>query len=147
MDWLEHRQDAIEAKLAARHLAPAANPAKMALFDLSSSWLEGTHCPLAARILPDAKKGKLQIEYELLTDPDGRPVAVRVFPGNTGDPAAFTEIVKVVRTSRPGADGHGRRPRDDHLGPHRRPEPADDGTPQPDTYGGSPRCAPRPSKS
>jgi hypothetical protein len=70
----------------------------MALFDLSSSWLEGTHCPLAARgYSRDGKKGKLQIEYGLLTDPAGRPVAIRVFPGNTGDPAAFTEIVTVVR--------------------------------------------------
>ncbi len=98
MDWLEHRQDAIEAELARRHLAPQANPARMALFDLSSSWLEGSHCPLAARgYSRDGKKGKLQIEYGLLTDPEGRPVAVRVFPGNTGDPGAFTEIVKVVR--------------------------------------------------
>ena len=70
----------------------------MALFDLSSSWLEGTRCPLAARgYSRDGKKGKLQIEYGLLTDPAGRPVAVRVFPGNTGDPAAFTEIADVVR--------------------------------------------------
>jgi hypothetical protein len=98
MDWLEHRQDAIEAKLAARHLAPAPNPARMALFDLSSSWLEGRHCPLAARgYSRDGKKGKLQIEYGLLTDPEGRPVAVRVFPGNTGDPAAFTAIADVLR--------------------------------------------------
>jgi hypothetical protein len=98
MDWLEGRQDAIEAGLARRHLAPAANPSKMALFDLSSSWVEGRHCPLAARgYSRDGKKGKLQIEYGLLTDPDGRPVAVRVFPGNTGDPTAFTEIVTVVR--------------------------------------------------
>ena len=98
MDWLEHRQDAIEAKLAARHLAPAANPSRMALFDLSSSWLEGRCCPLAARgYSRDGKKGKLQIEYGLLTDPAGRPVAVRVFPGNTGDPGAFTAIVDVVR--------------------------------------------------
>ena len=98
MDWLEHRQDAIEAKLAARHLAPAVNPGRQALFDLSSSWLEGRHCPLAARgYSRDGKKGKLQIEYGLLTDPAGRPVAVRVFPGNTGDPGAFTEIVTVVR--------------------------------------------------
>jgi hypothetical protein len=98
MDWLEHRQDAIEAKLAARHLAPEANPARMALFDLSSSWLEGTRCPLAARgYSRDGKKGKLQIEYGLLTDPAGRPVAVRVFPGNTGDPAAFTAIADVMR--------------------------------------------------
>ena len=99
MDWLEHRQDAIEARLAARHLAPEPNPSKMALFDLSSSWLEGTHCPLAARgYSRDGRKGKLQIEYGLLTDPAGRPVAVRVFPGNTGDPAAFTAITDVVRT-------------------------------------------------
>ena len=98
MDWLEHRQDAIEAGLARRHLAPEANPARMALFDLSSSWLEGSQCPLAARgYSRDGKKGKLQIEYGLLTDPAGRPVAVRVFPGNTGDPSAFTEIADVVR--------------------------------------------------
>jgi len=98
MDWLEDRQDAIEAELARRHLSPAANPARMALFDLSSSWLEGSHCPLAARgYSRDGKKGKLQIEYGLLTDRAGRPVAVRVFPGNTGDPAAFTQIVDVVR--------------------------------------------------
>jgi hypothetical protein len=98
MDWLAARQDAIEAGLAARHLAPQANPARMALFDLSSSWLEGTRCPLAARgYSRDGKKGKLQIEYGLLTDPEGRPVAVRVFDGSTADPAAFTAIVKVVR--------------------------------------------------
>jgi hypothetical protein len=98
MDWLAGQQDSIEAKLARRHLAPDANPARMALFDLSSSWLEGTQCPLAARgYSRDGKKGKLQIEYGLLTDPDGRPVAVRVFPGSTGDPAAFTQIVTVVR--------------------------------------------------
>ena len=98
MDWLEHRQDAIEARLASRHLAPAANPARMALFDLSSSWLEGSRCPLAARgYSRDGKKGKLQIEYGLLTDPAGLPVAVRVFPGNTGDPSAFTAIADVVR--------------------------------------------------
>jgi hypothetical protein len=99
MDWLAHRQDAIEARLAARHLAPEPNPSKMALFDLSSSWMEGRCCPLAARgYSRDGKKGKLQIEYGLLTDPEGRPVAVRVFPGSTGDPSAFTEIADVVRT-------------------------------------------------
>jgi hypothetical protein len=98
MDWLGARQDAIEAGLARRHLAPAANPQRMALFDLSSSWLEGTHCPLGERgHSRDGKKGKVQIEYGLLTDPGGRPVAVRVFEGNTADPAAFTEIVQVVR--------------------------------------------------
>jgi len=98
MDWLEHRQDAIEAGLARRHLGPQANPSRMALFDLSSSWMEGRCRPLSARgYSRDGKKGKLQIEYGLLTDPAGRPVAVRVFPGNTGDPAAFTAIADVVR--------------------------------------------------
>jgi hypothetical protein len=98
MDWLAHRQDDIEAGLARRHLGPGPNPAKMALFDLSSSWLEGRCCPLAARgYSRDGKKGRLQIEYGLLTDPAGRPVAVRVFPGNTGDPAAFTDITGVIR--------------------------------------------------
>jgi hypothetical protein len=98
VDWLEGRQDAIEAKLARRHLAPEANPSRMALFDLSSSWMEGRCCPPAARgYSRDGKKGKLQIEYGLLTDPEGRPVAVRVFGGSTGDPAAFTEIVSVAR--------------------------------------------------
>src|SRR5215472_7658521 len=98
MDWLAGRQDAIEARLARRHLAPEVNPSRMALFDLSSSWLEGRHCPLAARGWSrDGKKARLQIEYGLLTDPEGRPVAVRVFEGNTADPAAFTAIVTVVR--------------------------------------------------
>ncbi len=137
MDWLEHRQDAIEAKLAARHLAPDANPARMALFDLSSSWLEGRCCPLAARgYSRDAKKGKLQIEYGLLTDPSGRPVAVRVFPGNTGDPGAFTEIVTVVRDKfrlaqmvMVGDRGMITSARIDALNQR------EDGTRQPDAYG------------
>jgi len=99
MDWLAGQQDSIETQLAARHLAPAANPGRQALFDLSSSWMEGRRCPLSARgYSRDGKKGRLQIEYGLLTDPDGRPVAVRVFPGNTGDPTAFTQIAEVVRT-------------------------------------------------
>jgi Transposase DDE domain len=99
MDWLVTGQDRIEAALARRHLAPEMNPSRMALFDLSSSWVEGQHCPLAARgYSRDGKKGKLQIEYGLLTDPAGRPVAVRVFPGNTADPTAFVEAVEVVRT-------------------------------------------------
>jgi Transposase DDE domain len=98
MDWLAGRQDVIEAKLAAKHLAPAVNPQRMALFDLSSSWVEGRCCPLAERgYSRDGKKGKAQIEYGLLTDPEGRPVAVRVFPGNTADPASFTTVVEVVR--------------------------------------------------
>jgi hypothetical protein len=137
MDWLGHRQDAIEAELARRHLGPAANPSKMALFDLSSSWLEGSQCPLAARgYSRDGKKGKLQIEYGLLTDPAGRPVAVRVFPGNTGDPAAFTQIADVVRTKfglaqmvMVGDRGMITSARIAAL------NQAEDGTPQPDPYG------------
>jgi len=97
MDWLLARQERIEAKLAARHLAPANNPTRMALFDLSSSWVEGRHCPLAARgYSRDGKRGKAQIEYGLLTDPHGRPVAVRVFAGDTADPVAFVEAVQIV---------------------------------------------------
>jgi len=100
MDWLQARQDSIESKLARRHLAPEANPSRMALFDLSSSWLEGSHCPLGARgYSRDGKKGNVQIEYGLLTDPQGRPVAVRVLEGNTADPAAFTEIAGVVKNT------------------------------------------------
>jgi hypothetical protein len=98
MDWLQARQETIEARLARRHLVPAANPQRMALSGLSSSWLEGRCCPLGERgHSRDGKKGKVQIEYGLLTDPEGRPVAVRVFEGNTADPAAFTEIAEVVR--------------------------------------------------
>ena len=100
MDWLEARQELIEKKLTRRHLAPEANPSRMALFDLSSSWLEGTHCPLGSRgYSRDGKKGKVQIEYGLLTDPDGRPVAIRVFEGNTGDPTAFAQIAGVVKST------------------------------------------------
>jgi hypothetical protein len=66
----------------------------MALFDLTSSWVTGRCCELAARgYSRDGKKGCEQIEYGILTDPAGRPVAVRVFAGNTADPVAFTEIV------------------------------------------------------
>ena len=92
------RQDTIEAKLAAKHLGPDVNPSRMALFDLTSSWVTGRCCELAARgYSRDGKKGCEQIEYGILTDPAGRPVAVRVFEGNTADPDAFTDIVEVVR--------------------------------------------------
>ena len=94
MDWLVARQDDIERQLARCHLAQGG----MALFDLSSSWMEGSHCPLAAfGHSRDGKRGKPQIEYGLLTDRQGRPVAVRVFAGNTGDPKAFTAAVDMVR--------------------------------------------------
>jgi len=98
MDWLFEQQEAIEARLAARHLAPAVNPSKMALFDLTSAWVEGRHCPLAARgYSRDGKRNRAQIEYGLLTDPAGRPVAVGVFAGNTADPTAFIAAVDMVR--------------------------------------------------
>ena len=100
MDWLVDRQDRIEAALAQRHLAADANPSSLALFDVSSSWMEGDRCPLAARgYSRDAKRNKPQIEYGLLTDPEGRPVAVRVFSGDTADPTAFVEITGVIRES------------------------------------------------
>ena len=98
MDWLVNRQEAIETKLAAKHLSETVNPCRMALFDLSSSWVTGRCCELAARgYSRDGKKGCEQIEYGVLTDPEGRPVAVRVFAGDTADPAAFTDIVTVVK--------------------------------------------------
>ncbi len=98
MDWLHARQDDIEKQLAARHLGPAPNPSRIAMFDLSSSWVTGRCCELAARgYSRDGKKGCEQIEYGLLTDPEGRPVAVRVFPGNTADPTAFTDAVAAVK--------------------------------------------------
>jgi Transposase DDE domain len=98
MDWLAGRQDKIEKKLADKHLAPQVNPSRMALFDLTSSWVTGRCCELAARgYSRDGKKGCEQIEYGVLCDPAGRPVAVRVFTGNTADPDSFTEIVRVVK--------------------------------------------------
>jgi hypothetical protein len=98
MDWLVGQQDVIEAALARKHLSGPTNPDRLALFDLSSSWMTGRCCPLAARgYSRDAKKGLPQIEYGLLTDPDGRPIAVRVLPGNTADPTAFAAIASDVR--------------------------------------------------
>ena len=94
MDWLIGRQGAIERKLAAQHLGPQANPSKMALFDLSSTWMTGSCCELAARgYCRDGKKGLPQINFGVLGDRQGRPIAVRVFAGNTADPKAFTKIV------------------------------------------------------
>jgi hypothetical protein len=98
MDYLLDRQDAIEKGFAARYLAPEVNPSRMALYDLSSSWMTGTKCPLAHRgYSRDGKKNLPQIEYALLTDPAGCPVAVRVFAGNTADPTAFTAAVTAVK--------------------------------------------------
>jgi hypothetical protein len=98
MDWLAGRQDGIEKQLVARHLDPSVNPSRMALFDLSSSWVTGRCCELAARgYSRDGKKGCEQIEYAILTDVAGRPVAVRVLAGNTADPTAFGQIVTAVK--------------------------------------------------
>jgi Transposase DDE domain len=93
MDWLTARQRQIEKQLAARHLSPGG----LAMFDLSSSWVEGSCCELAAfGHSRDGKRGRRQIEYGLLTDPEGRPIAVEVFPGNTSDPESFKTAVTRV---------------------------------------------------
>jgi hypothetical protein len=93
MDWLVSRQRGIEKQLAARHLAEGG----IAMFDLSSSWVEGSRCELAAfGYSRDGRRGREQVEYGLLTDPAGRPVAVEVFPGATADPESFkTAIIRV----------------------------------------------------
>lgn len=94
LDWLGARQERIEARLAERHLAPGG----LVYVDLSSSVVTGRHNPLAAiGYSRDGKPGTLQIEYALLTDPDGRPVAVRVVPGNTGDPATVPATLATLR--------------------------------------------------
>jgi Transposase DDE domain len=94
MDWLVAHQERIERRLTRRHLQPGG----LVYYDLSSSWLEGRCCPLAARgYSRDRKRGKAQIEFGLLTDADGRPVAVEVFAGNTGDPATVIGQVDKVR--------------------------------------------------
>jgi len=94
LDWLLERQEAIEKKLAARHLREGG----FALCDLSSSYFEGTHCPLAARgHNRDGKRDKLQVNYGLLADRRGRPVAVSVFPGNTNDPKTLLPQVEKLR--------------------------------------------------
>jgi Transposase DDE domain len=94
MDWLAGRQDEVERQLAARHLREGG----IAMSGLSSSWVEGSRCePAACGYSRDGRRGKAQIEYGLLTDPEGRPVAVRVFTGNTGDPKTFPEAVDAVR--------------------------------------------------
>ena len=95
MDWLVARQSTIESSLVKTHLGPGS----MVLYDLSSSWMEGSHCPLAARgYSRDHKTGKAQIEYGLMTDTAGRPLSIEVFPGNTADPTAFIAAVEKVRT-------------------------------------------------
>jgi hypothetical protein len=94
MDWLLARQAGIEQKLAARHLRAGG----FVLYDLTSSYFEGTTCPLAAfGHNRDGKKGKLQVNYGLLTDARGCPIAVSVYKGNTGDPPTLLPEVQRVR--------------------------------------------------
>jgi transposase len=94
MDWLLARQGTIEKRLAARHL----HADGLVLYDLSSSYFEGSCCPLA-RIgyNRDGKKGKLQVNYGLLTDARGCPVAVSVFEGNTVDSQTLQPQVRRLR--------------------------------------------------
>lgn len=93
MDWLLERQSFIEKKLAKRHLREGA----MVFYDVSSSSYHGNHCPLARR---GKNRDGLKlpcIVYGLLTDVDGRPVSIRVYPGNTGDPATVPEQIDAMR--------------------------------------------------
>jgi len=101
MDWLFDRQDAIEKKLAARHLRQHG----LVLYDLSSSYFEGHQCPLAKLgYNRDGKKGKLQVNYGLLTDERGCPIAVQVYEGNASDSTTLLDQVERVRSDF-GIDG------------------------------------------
>ena len=94
MDWLGARQGRIEKALAKRHLRDGA----LILYDVSSSYMEGSCCPLAARgYSRDGKKNKLQIVYGLLCTDEGYPVAVEVFEGNTSDPRTLGAQIRKVR--------------------------------------------------
>lgn len=94
MDWLLARQDRIQQKLAKRHLREAG----LVLYDLSSSYFEGSACPLAKRgYSRDGKSGSLQVNYGLLTDVRGCPVAVSVHEGNTADSTTFLPEVRRLR--------------------------------------------------
>ena len=94
MDWLLEHQAQIEKKLAGRHLPEGG----LALYDLTSSYFEGVTCPLAELGHDrDGKKGKLQVNYGLLTNSQGIPVAVSVFKGNMGDPKTLLPQVDKLR--------------------------------------------------
>lgn len=95
MDWLLQRQPEIENRLAKKHLREGT----LILYDVSSTYFEGTHCPLAQLgYNRDRKKGKLQIVFGLLCNPQGCPIAVEVFEGNTGDPTTLPKQVEKVRS-------------------------------------------------
>jgi transposase len=94
LDWLLARQPAIETALAKRHLTNGT----LVLYDVSSSYMEGSCCPLAKRgYSRDGKKGTLQIVYGLLCAPDGCPVAIEVFDGNTGDPTTLAPQIEKLK--------------------------------------------------
>ena len=94
MDWLLERQPAIENKLAARHLRDGG----MALYDLSSSYFEGRCCPLAKiGYSRDGKRNTLQVNYGLLTNRAGCPVAISVYEGNTADASTVSDQVQQLR--------------------------------------------------
>src|SRR5918996_2694174 len=94
MDWLGARQDRIEQKLAAQHLRDGA----LVLYDVSSSYYEGRTCPLARFGHDrDGHTGRPIIVYGVLTDGDGRPLAVSVYPGNTADPTTVRDQVDTLR--------------------------------------------------
>jgi transposase len=93
MDWLLERQSAIEKKLAQRHLSAGA----LVLYDVTSSYYEGKTCPLARFGHDrDGKTGLPIIVYGTLTDAEGRPIAVQVYPGNTGDPTTVPDQVEAL---------------------------------------------------
>jgi len=94
MDWLLARQDTIQKKLSARHLKTGGR----VLYDLSSSYFEGTHCPLARLgYNRDGKKGLLQVNYGLMTDVRGCPIALTVHEGNVSDSQTFLPEVERLR--------------------------------------------------
>jgi hypothetical protein len=94
MDWLLERQERVENTLARRHLAGGG----FVLYDLSSSYVEGRCCPLAALgHSRDGKPGKPQVNWGLVCSPEGRPVAVQVHPGNTADPTTVPDVIDTVK--------------------------------------------------
>ena len=94
LDWLLARQPAIEASLAKRHLTNGT----LVLYDVSSCYMEGRCCPLARRgYSRDGRRGTLQIVYGLLCAPDGCPVAIEVFDGNTADPKTLATQVEKLK--------------------------------------------------
>lgn len=94
MDWLIERQPFIERKLAKRHLAEGSS----VFYDVSCSSYYGSHCPLAKRGYNRDGLKLPSIVYGLLTDREGRPIAIRVYPGNTADPVTVPDQVEALRS-------------------------------------------------